>query len=83
MARKVIVKENPKSVIAEQYRTIRTNINFSMPDKDFKTILVTSAGPSEGKSTTAANIAGGFFWRGQANYFSRCGYAKTYIPPYI
>lgn len=58
MARKVIVKENPKSVIAEQYRTIRTNINFSMPDRDFKTILVTSAGPSEGKSTTAANIAG-------------------------
>ncbi|RND01786.1 polysaccharide biosynthesis tyrosine autokinase [Lysinibacillus halotolerans] len=60
MARKVIVKENPKSVIAEQYRTIRTNINFSMPDSDFKTILVTSAGPSEGKSTTAANIAGVF-----------------------
>ncbi|MFJ8234258.1 CpsD/CapB family tyrosine-protein kinase [Ureibacillus sp. NPDC094379] len=60
MARSLVVETNPKSVIAEQYRTIRTNINFSMPDQDLKTLLVTSAEPSEGKSTTAANIAGVF-----------------------
>ncbi|WP_404427705.1 CpsD/CapB family tyrosine-protein kinase [Ureibacillus chungkukjangi] len=58
LARKLIFKENPKSIISEQYRTIRTNINFSMPDRDFKTILVTSAGPGEGKSTSSANLAG-------------------------
>ena len=65
MARKLIVQDNPKSIIAEQYRTIRTNINFSMPDKDFKTILVTSAGPGEGKSTTSSNIAGVYAQKGK------------------
>lgn len=60
MARKLIVKEKPKSIHAEQYRTIRTNINFSMPDIDLKTILITSARPSEGKSTIAANLASVF-----------------------
>ena len=60
MARKLVVQSNPKSVIAEQFRTIRTNINFSMPDQDLKTLLITSSEPSEGKSTTAANIAGVF-----------------------
>lgn len=65
MARKLIVKENPKSIISEQYRTVRTNINFSMPDKDFKTILFTSGGPGEGKSTTASNIAAVFSQEGK------------------
>lgn len=47
----------PKSPIAEQYRTIRTNIQFSTVDQELKTIMVTSSGPGEGKSTTAANLA--------------------------
>jgi len=56
-ARKLITSANPKSVISEQFRTLRTNINFSMPDKELKTLIFTSASPSEGKSTIAANIA--------------------------
>ena len=48
----------PSSPIAEQYRTIRTNIQFaSAAGQQIKTIVVTSSGPGEGKSTTAANIA--------------------------
>lgn len=65
VARRLIFKENPKSIIAEQFRTIRTNINFSMPDRNFKTILVTSAGPGEGKSTTSANIVGVYAQEGK------------------
>lgn len=65
LARKLIVETNPKSYISEQYRSIRTNINFSMVDHELKTLLVTSAGPSEGKSTTAANIAGVFSQEGK------------------
>jgi capsular exopolysaccharide synthesis family protein len=42
---------------AEAYRTLRANINFSSVDRPVKTILVTSAGPREGKTTTAANLA--------------------------
>lgn len=45
------------SPVSEQYRTIRTNIQFSLIDKELKTLLVTSSGPGEGKSTTSANLA--------------------------
>src|SRR5690606_6461258 len=57
LARKLITYTNPKSMISEQFKTVRTNINFSMPDKDIKTIVVTSSTPGEGKSTNASNIA--------------------------
>lgn len=56
-ARKLITSVNPKSIVTEQFRTMRTNINFSMPDADLHTILVTSSSPGEGKSTIAANSA--------------------------
>ncbi|MBE3570926.1 MAG: CpsD/CapB family tyrosine-protein kinase [Bacillales bacterium] len=55
--RKLIAKLNPKSPISEQYRTIRTNIQFSSADDDIRSFMVTSASPGEGKSTTAANLA--------------------------
>ncbi|WP_082795354.1 CpsD/CapB family tyrosine-protein kinase [Alkalihalobacillus trypoxylicola] len=55
--RALIANERPKSPITEQYRTIRTNIEFSSVDQELKTLLVTSSGPGEGKSTTAANLA--------------------------
>lgn len=45
------------STVTEQYRTIRTNIQFAMVNHKLKTLVVTSSGPSEGKSTTAANLA--------------------------
>ncbi|KRF60820.1 capsular biosynthesis protein [Bacillus sp. Soil768D1] len=53
----LIAQTNPKSPITEQYRLIRTNIQFSSVDKEIKTIVVTSAEPNDGKSTTAANLA--------------------------
>ncbi|WP_225435214.1 CpsD/CapB family tyrosine-protein kinase [Bacillus aerolatus] len=55
--RNLIAKTNPKSPISEQYRTIRTNILFSSVDQAIRSLLVTSAGPGEGKSTTASNLA--------------------------
>ncbi|HEY2421731.1 MAG TPA: CpsD/CapB family tyrosine-protein kinase [Neobacillus sp.] len=55
--RKLITSVDSKSPISEQYRTIRTNIQYSSVDKEIKTIMVTSAGPGEGKSTTIANLA--------------------------
>ena len=56
-ARKLVTSVNSKSVVSEQFRTLRTNINFSMPDQELQTILFTSASPGEGKSTVAANTA--------------------------
>ncbi|WP_082804633.1 CpsD/CapB family tyrosine-protein kinase [Rossellomorea vietnamensis] len=55
--RKLITKTQPKSPISEQYKTIRTNINFSSVDQEIRSLMVSSAGPGEGKSTTAANLA--------------------------
>lgn len=48
---------NPLSPVSETYRRLRTNIQFSRPDIDIKTVLMTSAGPGEGKTITAANLA--------------------------
>lgn len=55
--RHLITRINPKSPISEQYRTIRTNMQFSSVDNELKSILVTSSGPAEGKSSTTANLA--------------------------
>lgn len=52
-----IVEKKPKSISAEAYRTLRTNIQYSSFDKEIKTMVVTSSEPGEGKSTTAGNIA--------------------------
>ncbi|MGG5341714.1 CpsD/CapB family tyrosine-protein kinase [Enterococcus sp. AZ192] len=53
----LITLADKSSPISEQYRTIRTNIQYAMIDRDLKTLVVTSSGPSEGKSTTSANLA--------------------------
>lgn len=47
----------PKSHISEQFRTLRTNIQYSDADHQIKTLVFTSSGPSEGKSTISGNIA--------------------------
>ena len=54
--RKLITISDSKSIVVEQFRTIRTNIKFSIPDADLKAVLVTSSTIGEGKSTNAANL---------------------------
>ncbi len=54
---RLVTHLDPKSPISEAYRTLRTNLAFTRVDNSIKTILVTSAGPKEGKSTTVANLA--------------------------
>lgn len=55
--RRLIAHTNPKLPVAEQYRTIRSNVQFSSLDQDIRSLALTSSGPGEGKSTTAANLA--------------------------
>ncbi|PFL70520.1 capsular biosynthesis protein [Priestia megaterium] len=57
LKRRLLAHNSPKDPVAEQYRTIRTNIQFSNVDQDIKRIVVTSSGAEEGKSTTASNLA--------------------------
>jgi polysaccharide biosynthesis transport protein len=51
------VHERPTSAIAEAARAVRTNLSFMSPDKPHRTFLVTSAAPSEGKTTVACCVA--------------------------
>lgn len=51
------VHRQPASGVAEAARAIRTNILFMAPDRAFKTLLITSSGPSEGKTTVACCVA--------------------------
>jgi non-specific protein-tyrosine kinase len=56
LADTLIVAAHPKSHIAEAYRVLRTNIEFSSVDKPARTLMITSSSPTEGKSTTVANL---------------------------
>ncbi len=53
----LISYHDPKAPASEAYRSLRTNIGYTSVDKHIQTIVVTSPGPAEGKSTTTANIA--------------------------
>ncbi|MER2598782.1 MAG: polysaccharide biosynthesis tyrosine autokinase [Caldilineales bacterium] len=55
--RQLIAADKPQSPFTESYRTLRTNIQFSSLDKPLQRLMITSASPGEGKSTTAANLA--------------------------
>jgi capsular exopolysaccharide synthesis family protein len=51
------VSENPRSPVAEAFRTLRTNLEFASVDQPLKTLLVVSVHPGEGKSVIAANLS--------------------------
>ena len=56
----LVVATNPKEIISEQIKTIRTNLQFTSADEKIKTILITSSIPSEGKSFISSNLATAF-----------------------
>lgn len=53
----LVVHERPKSTVAESCRSIRTNLLFMSPEQELRTILITSPGPREGKTTVAISLA--------------------------
>ncbi|MFL0492912.1 CpsD/CapB family tyrosine-protein kinase [Bacillus sp. 179-I 2A5 NHS] len=55
--RQLITHQEPKSRITEQYRNIRTNIEFTSVDNNIRSIMVTSANPGDGKTMTVSNLA--------------------------
>ncbi len=64
-APELMVHRRPSSGVSEAARTVRTNLMFMNPDKPYRTILVSSAAPSEGKTTVACSIAIAFAQGGQ------------------
>jgi capsular exopolysaccharide synthesis family protein len=57
IAPELIVHTNPMSGIAEASRSVRTNLIFTTPDRPYRVLLVTSSGPSEGKTTVACCVS--------------------------
>jgi len=59
--RPIIVEEDSKSPVSESYRTLRTALSFSFDKSNSShSIIISSVGPQEGKSTTSANIGATF-----------------------
>jgi exopolysaccharide transport family protein len=52
-----LILKNPQSAVAESYRVLRTNLIFSSADTSGRALVVSSANPGEGKTTTVANLA--------------------------
>lgn len=52
----LIAQDRPKSAMAEAYRALRTNLSFAGLDTPFRSILISSPSPRDGKSTVTANL---------------------------
>jgi polysaccharide biosynthesis transport protein len=73
------VHDHPTSGLAEAARAIRTNILFTSPDRPFKLLLVTSPGPSEGKTTVACCVATAMAQAGQRVLLVDCDMRRPQI----
>ena len=66
MESRLVTHLNPHSMVAEAYKSLRTNLSFQMKkDPNKKSFLISSCGPQEGKSTTASNVAISFANQGK------------------
>jgi capsular exopolysaccharide synthesis family protein len=73
---KVATIHEPTSSTSEAYRTLRTNLIYSLVDEPPKVIVLTSPGPGEGKSTTCANLGVVLAQAGKAVLIIDCDFRK-------
>jgi len=53
----LVTRAEPKSALIEAFQTIHANLNFASVDQTVESLVITSAGPGEGKTSVAANLA--------------------------
>ncbi|OQA91296.1 MAG: Tyrosine-protein kinase etk [Elusimicrobia bacterium ADurb.Bin231] len=70
--RKLFVVSNPHSPESESLKSIRSNVTLTLPDKKFKTLLITSAGPEEGKTIISSNLSVSFANMGERTLLVDC-----------
>lgn len=75
----VITHHDPGSAASEAFRVLRTNLQFMGLDKPLKSVLVTSATPGEGKTTTTANLAVAFAQTGARVCLVDCDMRKPQV----
>ncbi|HKG93432.1 MAG TPA: polysaccharide biosynthesis tyrosine autokinase [Gemmatimonadaceae bacterium] len=64
-AERLVTHADPRSPVAEAYRSLRTNLAFARAQEELRTVVLTSPGPADGKSTSVANLATTFAQQGQ------------------
>jgi len=79
MIKDIAIFEDPKSQISEAYRTLRSNLQFSLVDKESSIIGVTSCAPREGKSTVISNLAVAMAESGKRTLLIDCDLRKPTI----
>ncbi len=79
----VYVAQKPRSPVAEAFRSLRTNLEFSSVDKPLKTILVTSAEAADGKSTVSVNLSAIFAQSGKRVMLIDCDLRRPRIHRFI
>ncbi len=72
----LIVEKSPKAIVSENIKSLRTNLQFTVIDKELETILVTSTNASEGKSFISANLAISFAQAGKRVLLVDCDLRK-------
>ncbi len=55
--RPLVALKDPRNPLVESFRTLRTNLSYLNVEDDSNSVIITSAGPNEGKTTTAMNLA--------------------------
>lgn len=79
----IYVSKQPRSPVSEAFRSLRTNLEFASVDKPLRTILVTSAEASDGKSTVAANLAAIFAQGGKRVMLIDCDLRRPRVHRFI
>jgi len=69
----------PQTMIAESFRALRTNINFSDMEKKIKVVAVTATSPSEGKTMVSTNLAITMAQAGTKTLLVECDLRKPQI----
>lgn len=70
------VRTAPHSLVAEAFRQVRTNLQFSGPASQQKVLLITSPGPEDGKTAVAVNLASTLANTGQRVLLIDCNFRR-------